>query len=719
MLSPATDPAITSWSRSPKRLHQIDPGLALADMFDLTIARRLWDSLPEECRSDHFDKKTMPAHYRPAIREVNVGGGWTSCYLNFRGLPEPMTWEIAWIIHRRIELGHFVRVIETNAVFTLLRAAMHHDDECRSAQSLLHRSPDEWVRSARKAQMRGEKIGESAFKGGTYRLGHMAAVLGYAYHRGPWWELNVWNPSLDPRVPQRDHEPQGRTTMHFTNLTSMWLREGAKYWLSAGLTTERYSWSTIKSRLDALKWLQRYIDTTADQGPCLTTDPHRLRGFIRGFCDMLLAHRIESGPRAGRPLAKNPRRQIMTAIEQFYQFMYDHRDEAATELGISAWATLRPEHCVLFRPEDKPRLTNVKAHDMVLEDGVMQQIAEGSGLLAQPVQEGGLGDLQAFHIMMLLLRTGRRANEVLMMDFDPLEPMLRNSAAGDPDGAGFVARMRYQQTKIESNLAPTIPVDEEIVTIIRAQQKHAREMMAHFGNPDVTPKYLFLRTTRNRLGDKPYPLPTMHLRFSRLTSLLNIRDSVGRQVAVSKTHRFRHTAATNLINAGVPLHVVMRYFGHISPDMTLHYAVTSAQTMEEEFLRYKKVTRDGRTASIDSSDLYDLIQLDKRADRILPNGWCTLPPKQLCDKGNACLSCSKFVTDSTHAPQLRTQLTDTETLIEHRQAVFTAKYGAPMDETNIWLHGRQIEVDSLNRILLSINDVSATDKAVRGPGTTI
>ncbi|GAA3140435.1 hypothetical protein GCM10020255_016940 [Rhodococcus baikonurensis] len=148
---------------------------------------------------------------------------------------------------------------------------------------------------------------------------------------------------------------------------------------SAGLSAERYSWSTIKSRLDALKWLQRYIDTTADQGPCLTTDPHRLRDFIRGFCDMLLAHRIESGVRAGKALATNPRRQIMTAIEQFYQFMYDHRDEAATELGISAWATLRPEHCVLFRPEDKPRLTNVKAHDMVLEDGVMQQIAEGSG----------------------------------------------------------------------------------------------------------------------------------------------------------------------------------------------------------------------------------------------------------------------------------------------------------------------------------------------------
>jgi hypothetical protein len=91
----------------------------------------------------------------------------------------------------------------------------------------------------------------------------------------------------------------------------------------------------------------------------------------------------------------------------------------------------------------------------------------------------------------------------------------------------------------------------------------------------------------------------------------------------------------------------MRYFGHVSPEMTLHYAVTRSQTMEEEFLKYKKVTRDGRTAEIDGTDLYDLIQLDKRADRILPNGWCTLPPKQLCDKGNACLTCSKFV---THKP---------------------------------------------------------------------
>ncbi len=57
--------------------------------------------------------------------------------------------------------------------------------------------------------------------------------------------------------------------------------------------------------------------------------------------------------------------------------------------------------------------------------------------------------------------------------------------------------------------------------------------------------------------------------------------------------------------------------------------VAIIKTMEEKFLKYKKVTRDGRTAAIDGPDLYDLIQLDKRADRTVrePISWraCQLP----------------------------------------------------------------------------------------------
>lgn len=710
-----------SWPRSPKRLRQFDPTMAMPALYDRRIARALWESLPLECRSDHFNKSNLPQQYLSAVPEVPVGNNWTSRYLNFRGLPEPMTWEIAWLIGRYVELGKFVQIEKFNAAFRLLKAAVTGGDKpARTAESLLHLSQEEWVRSARMANMKGVEVAETSFVNGEYTLGFMIAVLGYAYHRGQWWELNIWNPLLDSRIPQRDHEPRRSNVLNFLRLTSDWLREGAKFWLSAGLSTERYSWSTVKSRLDALKWLQRYIDVTGDNGPCLVNDPHELRGFIRGFCDMLISHRVQAGPRTGQPLGKNPRRQVMTSIEQFYQFMYDRREDIASEIGLPEWSKLRPEHNVLFRPEDKPRMTNVKSSGMVLEDSVMQQIAEGSGLLALPRSEGGFGDVQAFHVLMLLLRTGRRANEILMMDFDPLEPITRargSSVLGESDSVGFVARMRYQQTKVDSSIPSTIPVDEEIVTIIRAQQEHAKAMMKTFGSSKVKPRYLFLRSLSNRFGDLPYPMATMNTQFRKLTQELKIVDSVGNQVEIAKTHRFRHTAATNLINAGVPLHVVMRYFGHMSPEMTLHYAAISTQTMEEQFLKYKKVDRDGRSAMPDDSDLLELLQLERRADRVLPNGWCLLPPKQECDKGNACLSCSKFVTDKSHEPQLVSQLHDTEQLIERRQSLFLAKYGVPMEGTNVWLKGRQSEVDSLNRILLSIRAVP-TKEAIRGPGVS-
>ncbi len=123
---------------------------------------------------------------------------------------------------------------------------------------------------------------------------------------------------------------------------------------------------------------------------------------------------------------------------------------------------------------------------------------------------------------------------------------------------------------------------------------------------------------------------------------LDIRDSAGRLVDFRRTHRFRHTKATSLLNAGVPIHVVQRYLGHLSPAMTMQYAQTLAETHEAEFLRYRKLTADGRDLEIGARDLYDMLQLDQRTDRVLPNGWCLLPPRQSCDRGNACLTCAVF-----------------------------------------------------------------------------
>ncbi len=129
---------------------------------------------------------------------------------------------------------------------------------------------------------------------------------------------------------------------------------------------------------------------------------------------------------------------------------------------------------------------------------------------------------------------------------------------------------------------------------VRRGQEVARQMLNdQKSGAEVLPRYLFLRTHDNRLGRHPYPAETYQSRLRDLTQRLNVTDSMGRPVHISQTHHFRHTRATDLINAGVPIHVVMRYFGRLTLAMTMHYAKTRSEAAEHEFLRYKKFTADG------------------------------------------------------------------------------------------------------------------------------
>ena len=97
-----------------------------------------------------------------------------------------------------------------------------------------------------------------------------------------------------------------------------------------------------------------------------------------------------------------------------------------------------------------------------------------------------------------------------------------------------------------------------------------------------------------------------------------------------------------------------------------------------------------------------MLELDRRTDRILPNGWCLLPPRQSCVKGNACLSCDKFATDATFLPELQDQMARTGQLIDQRCAAFQARTGHQMSKDNIWLAGRRQEHDALGRIILKL-----------------
>ena len=225
----------------------------------------------------------------------------------------------------------------------------------------------------------------------------------------------------------------------------------------------------------------------------------------------------------------------------------------------------------------------------------------------------GLGDPQAARVWLLQALTGRRAAEILMLDFNPLAPIPgqeRPTDSDDPDA--FVAKLRYQQTKVDGVL-PIILVEQAVVNVIAEQQGW---ISRHY--PNLSPKYLFLGLRHQHQGQRPRTYQSYGVALGKLDKFHGLTDAAGNPLRFSQTHRLRHSRATELLNDGVPIHVVQRYLGHASPEMTLRYASTLAATAEAESLRHKKIGAHGADITISPSDIYDMTQLSQRTDRLLP-----------------------------------------------------------------------------------------------------
>lgn len=438
------------------------------------------------------------------------------------------------------------------------------------------------------------------------------------------------------------------------------------------------------------------------------------------FADLFLSGR-------GRPSVPGRRRghgvlQAFSDTGTFYTDLFTHRVEVAKTLGDERWRSLSPFHASVLSTAHRLRMPRFREHLESFEPDVLRAINAHVDIIGlpkdqtravvvdgQPSEVRGIGDPQAMRIYLLLLRLGRRASEVLLLDRDPLISLAGLGSTAEGDGA-FVARLRYAQTKID-NAPDTIPVEADVVGIIREQQEWLAQREESLAN-GARSRWLFVRPQQNRLGLAPYAYSTLLGRVRRLSAAIQLKDSEGRPVALTRTHQFRHTKATSLLNAGVPLTVIQRYLGHVTPNMTAHYAKLREHTLREAFLALEKLRADGSPSVMEASDLYDVLQLDRRTDRILPNGWCLLPPRQVCEKGNACLTCDMFVTDRSHLDALSRQRDATAALIDQRRAEFAAKFGEPMSDEHVWLEPRLREARALKGLLSALTDA----ETVRGGG---
>jgi integrase len=686
----------------------------VAGGFRPEVLRALWEAVPAGMRLSCFSPDSVPGQYRGGLGEKR--GRRTE--LDLSALPEPIRTELAWCVFRIIDQGGMVDVGHMRMLVRRLSEVISHLGP-EAPVSLTGFSERDWEQQRARATQR--RVGALPAPGTAsdlrQQLRRCYRLLSLAYDPRPWWLREVWDPTLDIRIPQRIHEPRGRLACYFDRVGICWLRRGLQWYCKVGLETGALSWGTVKLRIDAFVVFDAFLTDHQAPGPWLADEPAAVRALMLEFLGHVRGLRVsQPGRTHGQPLSQSRVSTVLGGVEQCYAFLHDHREAAATALDEPGWLRLGPQHAVFFRRGEKPpRSRHRPVEREVIDADAFAQIMAETGLLGAPKTDGGLGDEQAMRILMLLARTGRRVSEICLLDHDPLlalnQPDAR-TAAGDAEG--FIARLHYQQTKIEG--APdTILVDHEIVAIIRAQQEWVRRARSTAS----APKYLFVAARKNRHGDRPYSDRWLREQIGELARRLDIRDPTGALVDFQRTHRFRHTKATTLLNAGVPLHVVQRYLGHVTPAMTMTYAQTLPSTAEREFLRYRKITAEARDLDIDPQDLYDMLELDRRTDRILPNGWCLLPPRQSCVKGNACLTCDKFATDATFLPELHTQLARTTQLIDQRRAAFHARTGQQLSEDNIWLTGRRQEYDALGRIIVTLEQIRLADgtvQAVRGAG---
>ncbi len=683
---------------------------------DAAVLDRLWSSVPAGMRLPRLSAGTVPVLYQGGF----AGGGQGGTAIDVSGLPGPMRREVTWCVFRVIELGGRIQLHGAAMLvrrLTELTAGM----AAGGPESLTDLPARAWLQQIPLAvhRRRGKLPAASSLTQMRQVLLRFLWLLDLAYDTRPWWQRESWHPVEDPRVPVRMHEPLGRHALHFHRITAGWLRRAAQWHGKIALETGLLRWSTLGQRVFALTVFDAFLASRGISEPRLDADPGRVRHLMLDFLGHVTASRATRGPTAGQPVSAAHAKTILVNVEQFYLFMHDNANEAAAA-GDPGWRELGAEHAGFYRIRELPRPGRRDPALDIIDDAAMTQIMAGIGMLGDSAADGGLEDPQAMRIMMLQARLGRRINEILMLDADPLLPLAPGPQSAGP--GALTARLRYQQTKIDG--APdTIPVDDEITAVIRAQQEWAAAWLEAHAAPGARPRYLFLGLLFNRNADRPYASGTLHKALTELARRLGIRDSAGRTVDFQRTHRFRHTRATSLLNAGVPVHVVQRYLGHLSPAMTMHYAQTLAETHEAEFLRYRKITADARDLQASPRDLYDMLQLDKRTDRILPNGWCLLPPRQACDRGNACLTCGNFTTDATFLPELRAQKDRTLALIDTRQDAFTARTGAPMAPGNVWLDGRQRETDALGAIIAALESAPGTSadagaQAIRGAGTS-
>ncbi len=274
---------------------------------------------------------------------------------------------------------------------------------------------------------------------------------------------------------------------------------------------------------------------------------------------------------------------------------------------------------LLLLKEDVPR--KPKSAPRYIPDYVMIQLENNLEKLPSDI----------FRLMKIGLETGIRRSDLLQLK--------TLSVQTDEEGGSY---LKYFQGKTKKD--HIIPISKELAGFIAAQEEVVKNK---YGEERY---YLF----PNSKG-KPYNAELIINKINKLCIDNEIKYEDG-SFYKFKIHDMRHTVGTNMINSGVPQHIVKNFLGHTDSMTTSIYARLLNKTLKKEILPKNNVLINIEGNIEIKGTTQKIIPKELIYHQVLPNGYCSLSLDQSCPHSNACLTCTHFRTDhnflSTHLKQI-------------------------------------------------------------------
>lgn len=232
-------------------------------------------------------------------------------------------------------------------------------------------------------------------------------------------------------------------------------------------------------------------------------------------------------------------------------------------------------------------------------------------------------------IILMLHHTGMRIGEVLKLSIHSLKYINEQP---------YLSLYMYKTSRYND-----IPIDGYIYDLLIKEIQRTQKKFP-------SSKYIFVNSKGN-----PFNYAGFIQNIKAEIIKHNILDSNG-ELLDFRTHRFRATKATKMINMGMNPKEAASMLGQKSLSSLSYYAVATNQALNEQMQEYLRK----ESLLINSIGQMDKLALENYDDVIpLCNGYCCRPADLgVCPKLNACLTCSLFKPSTQFLLNYKMQLTD-------------------------------------------------------------